>query len=65
MWIGPVQRASAQFENLKTVALDHALDPKLCSLAHWARSTHIQQNGAWNKIEGVIIEMLVSVPQTH
>ena len=57
MRIERVQRVSAQFENLNG-RLVPALDLKSCSLAHWARSMCIQQDGAWKGIGGVIIEML-------
>ena len=33
--------------------------------AHQTCSIHIQQDSAWKRIGGVIIEMLVSVLQTH
>ena len=33
--------------------------------AMFACSIHIQQDGAWKEIDGIIIEMLVSVPQTR
>ena len=58
------QWASVQFETLNG-GLGPALVPMLCSLARWTRSIRIRQNGAWKGIGGVIIEMLVSVPQTH
>ena len=57
-------RASAQFENFNG-RLGPALDPKPSSLALWTRSIRIQQDGAWKGIGGAIIEMLVSMPQTH
>ena len=63
MQIEQVQRASVRFENLNS-CLGPALDPKLCSLACWTRSIRTQQDSAWNEIGGVIIEMLVYVPQT-
>ena len=59
-----VQRAGAQFENLNG-RLGPALDVKPCMLARWTRSIRIQQDGEWKGIGGVIIEMLVSVPQTR
>ena len=62
-----IQRASAQFENLnghlgpclgRTRSRDRLLfEP--------ASSIRIQLNVAWKEIGGVIIEMLVSVPQTR
>ena len=61
MRIERVQRASAQFENLNG-CLGPALDPKLCTLAHWAPAFRIQQNGTWKEIGvPVIIEMLFYV----
>ena len=46
--------------------LGPALDSKPCSLACWTCSFRIQQNGAGNESGGgVIIEILVSVPQTR
>ena len=64
MQIERVQWPSAQFENLNG-HLGRALDPKACSLTRWTRSIRIQQDGAWKGIGGVIIEMLVSMPQTR
>ena len=55
----------AQSLTIWTVATDRAFDPKPCSLAHWACSICIQEDSAWKEIGGVIMEMLVSVPQTH
>ena len=60
----PFQQASAQFEHLNG-PFGPALDPKVCELACWTHSIHIQQDGPWKGIGGVIIEMLVSVPQTR
>ena len=39
-----ISGSNGQAHNLKiwAVALDHALDPKPCSLAHWARFIRIQ-----------------------
>ena len=62
MQIERLQRASAQFDNLNG-HLGPALDPKPFSLAHC--SIRIQQDGAWKGTGGVIIDMLVSVPETH
>ena len=62
MRIERVQRASAQFENLNG-PLGPALD--LQAVLAWTRSIRIQQDGAWKGIGGVIIGMLVSVPQTR
>ena len=42
-----------------------ALNPKPCSLANLNRSVRIQQDGRWEGIGGVIIEMLDSEPQTR
>ena len=52
--------------NIWTVAsTDHTMDPKPSSLARWARSIRIQQNGACKGIGGVINEILVFMRQTH
>ena len=64
MRIEQVQWASTPFENLNG-RLGPALDPEACSLASWTRAIRIQQDGTWKGIEGVITEMLVSVPQTR
>ena len=42
-----------------------ASDPKLSFLARWTHSIRTQQDGAWKGIGGVIIEMLVYMPQTR
>ena len=64
MQVEGVERASKQFENLSG-RLGPALDTKPCLLARWTHSMRIQQNGAWKGILGVIMEKLVSVPQTR
>ena len=62
MRIELVQWASAQFDILNGRLGPCLVDPKPCSIASWACSIRIQQNGAWKEIGGVIIEMIVSVP---
>ena len=62
-WAGPTGKRT-QFDILNG-RLRPALDLKPCSLARWTRSIHIQKNGAWREIGGIIIEMLVSVLQTR
>ena len=60
--------SNGQAHNLKIWmdALDHAFGPQTvfaCPLN--LLYLRIQQNGAWKEIGGAVIEMLVSVPQTH
>ena len=64
MQIERIHRASGQAHKFKTWngRFGPALDPKLCLLA---RFIHIWPNGAGKEIGEVIIEMLVSVPQTR
>ena len=64
MPIEGVQWARAQFENFNG-RLGNTLDPKPSALVRQTRSIHIQQDGAWKGIWGVIVEMLVSMPQTR
>ena len=63
MWIERVRRTSTQLDNLNG-RLGPALEPKPCSLARWNRSIRNQQDRAWKEIGGIMIEMIVSVPQT-
>ena len=64
MRIVRIQWTSAQFKNLNSRFIAD-LDPMLCVLARWTFSIRIQQDSAWKAIGGIIIEMLVSVLQTH
>ena len=58
--------SSGQAHNLTiwTVTSDLPWTPSHVRCAHWTRSVHIQQNGAWKAIGGVSNETLISVPQT-
>ena len=63
-FIERVQQAITQFENFSG-RLGPALDLEPSSLARWTPSVRIQQDSGWKGIGGVIIEILVSVPQTR
>ena len=60
-WAGP--KGKCTIWTFELSCLGPVLDPKPCSPACWPCSISIQQNGAWKGIGGVIVEMLVSVPQ--